>query len=54
MLHKGIKLDTIEKVAGSFEILSEFAQEYFVKGGFNEDVRDLEDSEITSALELSK
>ena len=52
MLHKGVKIETILKVAGNFGSLQEFAKNYFLKGGHNESPFGLEDSEINTALEL--
>jgi hypothetical protein len=49
MLHKGINLTTIEKIAGSEEFLERVAVEYFKSGGANQDKNDLEDKEIQSA-----
>ena len=52
MLHKGVRIETILKVAGDFASLQEFAKGYFLKGGYNENPVGLEDSEINTALEL--
>ena len=52
MLHKGISFETIKKVVGDSYYVQEFAKNYFVKGGSNECVYDLEGPEINSALSL--
>lgn len=54
MLHKGVGLETIKKVAGDVPGFDQFVKEFFVKNGLKREFTKHKESELNTAIQLSK